>query len=60
MKFLDNLNSKKFLFGILLVVLSFVFVLVGKMSATDWITFVGVVGGMYVVINVATQDNTKN
>ena len=53
------MNSKKFLFGILLAILSFILVLAGKLSATEWVTFVGVVGGLYVIVNVSEASNTK-
>jgi heme/copper-type cytochrome/quinol oxidase subunit 4 len=49
------LFSRKFLFSLLLTVLSFVLVLTGKLTSKEWTDFVMVVAGIYVSSNVATK-----
>ena len=49
------LLSRKFLLSLLLIVLSFVLVLVGKIEAKEWTDFVMVVAGIYATSNVASK-----
>jgi hypothetical protein len=53
----DNLGGRKFIFAILAVVLGFVLVLADRIVASDFLTFVGVVGATYVLGNVLDQKN---
>jgi heme/copper-type cytochrome/quinol oxidase subunit 4 len=49
------LFSRKFLLSLLLTVLSFVLVLVGKLTSKEWTDFVMVVAGIYATSNVASK-----
>jgi hypothetical protein len=50
----NDLLSRKFLFAILVVVLSFILVFIGKITSTEWVGFVEIIGGIYVIGNVAS------
>ena len=52
---LNPLLSRKFLFSLLLTVLSFVLVLTGKLTSKEWTDFVMVVAGIYATSNVASK-----
>ena len=56
---IENLGGRKFLFALLAVVLASAFVLTGKLTADSWTTFVSVIGGIYVIGNVATTKYDK-
>jgi heme/copper-type cytochrome/quinol oxidase subunit 4 len=47
--------SRKFLFSLLLTILSFVLVLIGKLTPKEWTDFVMIVAGIYATSNVATK-----
>jgi len=49
------LLSRKFLFSLLLTVLSFVLVLTGKLTSKEWTDFVMVVSGIYASSNVVSK-----
>lgn len=49
------LLSRKFIYAILVVVAGFILVVVGKATADQWMTFTTVMGGIYVIGNVATK-----
>jgi heme/copper-type cytochrome/quinol oxidase subunit 4 len=51
----NPLLSRKFLFSLLLTFLSFVLVLIGKLTPKEWIDFVMIVAGIYATSNVATK-----
>lgn len=51
----DSIGGRKFIYAVLAVALSFVLVIMGKLSADSWTTFVSIIGGIYVVGNVADQ-----
>lgn len=57
----ENLLSRKFIFAILVSVLSFVMVLVEKLSPSDWLEFEAVIGAVYVIGNSVEKivDATK-
>lgn len=55
---MDNLKpllSRKFLFCLLLTILSFVLVLTKSLTPKDWTDFVMVVGGIFIVGNVGAK-----
>ena len=49
------LLSRKFLLSLLLVILSFVLVLIGKLTSKEWIDFVMVISGIYTLGNVSSK-----
>jgi len=49
------LLSRKFLFSLLLTVLSFVLVLTGKLTPKEWTDFVMIISGIYATSNVASK-----
>lgn len=51
----NPLLSRKFLLSLLLIVLSFVLVLVGKIEAKDWLDFSIFLSGIYTVGNVSSK-----
>ena len=52
---IDKLGGRKFTYALLVTVLGFALVLVGKVPASDYLTFVGIIGATYVVGNVASK-----
>ncbi len=52
---MNNLGGRKFVFCLLLTVLSFVLVLVKSLTPREWIDFVTIIGGIYVAGNVGTK-----
>lgn len=52
---LDPLLSRKFIFALTVVVLGFVLVILGRVQPTDWFNFAQMIGGIYVVGNIADQ-----
>ena len=50
---LDNLNSKKFIFAVLVVIMGFILVLLRIVPATSFFSFATYIGGIYVIGNVA-------
>ncbi len=56
---LEKFGGRKFIFGILGVVLSFILVLMGKLNADAWATFIEVIGGTYVIGNVGATVANK-
>ena len=47
--------SRKFLFSLLLTILSFVLVLIGKLTPKEWTDFVMIIAGIYATSNVASK-----
>lgn len=56
---MDILGGRKFIFAVLLTILAFVLVFVGKLTADAFIAFAQVIGGIYVVGNVASTVADK-
>ena len=56
---IEKLGGRKFVFGMMLIVLSFVLVCVGKLETEIWTQFVSIVGGTYVLGNVASRITDK-
>lgn len=52
---IEKLGGRKFLFCLLLTVLSFVMVLYKVLTPKEWTDFVMVVGGIYVLGNVGVR-----
>ncbi len=52
---MDNLNSKKFIVAVLLILCSFALVVIGKLDPTGWMAFVGSVGAGYFGVNLGSQ-----
>ncbi len=51
----DSIGGRKFVYAVLAVALSFALVILGKLTADSWTTFVSIIGGIYVIGNVADQ-----
>ncbi|MBC7078224.1 MAG: hypothetical protein H5T92_07970 [Synergistales bacterium] len=56
---LNKLGGRKFLFAVLVVVLAFALVLARLADAEQWMRFVEIVGGAYVLGNVASKFTPK-
>lgn len=56
---LSKLGGRKFLFAILAVLLSFILVLARFATAEQWMQFVEIIGGAYVIGNVASKFSGK-
>lgn len=50
---MDLLGGRKFIYCLLVVAASFVLVLLGKLTPSDFTSFAQVMGGLYIVGNVA-------
>jgi len=48
----NNLLSRKFIFAILAVILGFILVFINKVEPLDFLHFVEIIGGTYVIGNV--------
>jgi hypothetical protein len=51
----DAIGGRKFAFAVLIVILGFVLVIMGKVTPEAWITLSSVVGGIYVTGNVVSK-----
>ncbi len=47
--------SRKFLLSLLLVILSFILVLTGRLTSKEWTDFVMVISGIYTLGNVSSK-----
>jgi len=56
---MEKLLSRKFIMTVGLVVLSYVLVLVNKMTAKEWIEFSMVIAGIYTFGNVGSKFAAK-
>lgn len=56
---IETLGGRKFIFAILTVVLGFILVVLKEITAEDWLQMAQVVGGVYVMGNVATKLTEK-
>jgi len=52
---MEKLGGRKFLFCLLLTILSFVLVLTKQLTPKEWTDFSMVVGGIYVTANVGVK-----
>ena len=59
MEIIKASGGRKFIFVILVTVLSFVFVILGFITALQWTHFVTAIGAIYVVGNVGTKIAEK-
>jgi hypothetical protein len=56
---MKTLLSRKFIFAILAVLLGFGLVLTKYLDANQWLNFVQVIGGIYVIGNVVSHGLDK-
>lgn len=52
---IDKIGGRKFIYTLLLTIIGFIFVLIGKMTAKEYLDFCIVVGGIYTIGNVASK-----
>lgn len=52
---MDTLGGRKFIFGLLLIIIGFVFTILKMVEVNDFFTFAEVVGATYVIGNVGTK-----
>jgi hypothetical protein len=57
---MEKLISRKFIMTVGLVVLSYILVLVGKMTSKEWIEFSMVIAGIYTFGNVGSKFVARN
>ncbi len=50
---IDSLGGRKFTFAVVVTIMAFILVVIGKLSVEPFLQFVAVVGGTYVVGNIA-------
>jgi hypothetical protein len=55
----DKLTSRKFIFAILVVLLGYSMVMTKCLTAKEWLGFVEVIGGSYIIGNVASKVTDK-
>ena len=53
------LLSRKFIFAILVVVMGYILVLLGKVNAQEFFSFAQLIGGIYIVGNIASRVTSK-
>lgn len=51
---IEHIGGRKFVFGILLSICATAFVLTGRATVEEWMTFEAIVGATYVIGNVAS------
>jgi len=56
---INKVGGRKFVFAILATILSFVLVLTNRVESREWLAFMGVVGGTYVLGNVGSRIMEK-
>lgn len=57
---IDQLGGRKFVYTLLLTIIGFIFVLIGKMTAKEYLDFCIVIGGIYTAGNVVSKfTNSK-
>lgn len=56
---MNSLGGRKFIFTVLCLLISAVFVLMNKLSAEAFITFANILGATYVIGNVAQKAVVK-
>ena len=49
---IEAFGGRKFLYALLAIVLSFVLVILGKVTPSEWITLVEIMGTVYVIGNI--------
>ncbi|MEM4711392.1 MAG: hypothetical protein QXL18_05590 [Candidatus Woesearchaeota archaeon] len=52
---IDKIGGRKFVYTLLLTIIGFIFVLIGKMTAKEYLDFCALISGIYIVGNVATK-----
>lgn len=56
----QTLISKKFIYALLVTILGFILVALHQVKPDDWFSFVQVIGGIYVVGNIAEKVTEAN
>lgn len=56
---IEKIGGRKFIYTILLTFLGFVFVLMGKMTAKEYLDFCIVIGGIYTAGNVVSKFTSQ-
>jgi hypothetical protein len=56
---IEKIGGRKFIFGLLLLFMSFVLVLLDKLSTDQWTVFASITGGTYIIGNVASKLTPK-
>lgn len=59
MTLFNDAVGRKFVFAVLVTILGFILVLVGKVTAGEWQNFVMVVAGLYISGNIAERIVNK-
>ncbi len=52
---IEKFGGRKFIFAMLAIILSFILVVLKMVEPTDWFNFTGVIGGSYIIGNVASK-----
>lgn len=53
------IGGRKFFFALLVTIMAFILVLMEKMSTDSFTTFIGIIGGIYVLGNVGSTVANK-
>lgn len=56
---MNDLLSRKFIYALVAVILSYSLVIAGKLDAQTWTNFVSIIGGIYVIGNIAEKTVEK-
>ena len=56
---MDKLGGRKFIYAASVVILAFVLVVTKYLEAAEWLKFAELVGGIYVIGNVANKGVEK-
>lgn len=56
---IEKIGGRKFIYAILAVLLAFGLTLAGQLKSADFISFVEVIGGIYVIGNLGTKLTSK-
>lgn len=56
----DKLGGTKFLYAIFVITLAFIALMTGKIIGTDFTSFAELIGGLYVIGNVASKFAPTN
>lgn len=55
---IDQLGGRKFIYALLVVILTFILVVIGKLAVDSFIAFAETIGGIYIIGNV--MDTVAN
>jgi hypothetical protein len=57
---LDKIGGRKFLYAVLIVALGYSLVVLNQTTAKEWMAFAAVIGGTYIIGNVASKFANGN